>query len=187
MWYFCSFESCENIRNTKCPISTYLAKKNNSCMLHMPIFTSHGTNFHCNKNPDKKKHKCIEVYWINVLHWQILLYIININYSAFFPLGHRYFICNILRDFFIDLENLWISKFWLCRCSFLESFFCIIMRNIYWYLSIIHLFIPHLDFQVFTWKIFFSFWQNHIHSDKHSSLLETSPLHSYEGSFVELV
>ena len=134
-----------------------------------------------------KKHKCIDVYWINVLHWQVLLYIININYSAFFPLGYRYFICNILRDFFIDLENLWISKFWLCRCSFLESFFCIIMRNIYWYLSIIHLFIPHLDFQVFTWKIFFSFWQNHIHSDKHSSLLETSPLHSYEGSFVELV
>ena len=70
-----------------------------------------------------KKHKCIDVYWINVLHWQILLYIININYSAFFPLGYRYFIwLYILRDFFTDLENLWISKFWLCRCNFFREF-----------------------------------------------------------------
>ena len=27
MWYFCSIESYENIRNTNCPILTYLAKK----------------------------------------------------------------------------------------------------------------------------------------------------------------
>ena len=40
MRYFVSFESYENIRNTKCPISTYPAEKNISCILRMPLFNS---------------------------------------------------------------------------------------------------------------------------------------------------